>query len=159
MTTTASTMLSAAIRGFSQSLLAYAGAVHDRSTPVRVQFIILPSLHNSMLFSLRQAAGRRSPTYAAVKSRTVQCKWHFVGLGSISSTRVHAGSPVQVQTPTHWNLTGRSMNRSITRVIAQQYSPTTSVSLRYHSRKESFIRSLTLFKTPYYPTDAQIYNS
>jgi hypothetical protein len=50
------------------------------------------------------------------------------------------GSLVEIQTPTHWNLIGRSMNRPASCVVCQQYSSTTFIfiSLRFHSRKEKF---------------------
>jgi hypothetical protein len=44
------------------------------------------------------------------------------------------GSPIEIQTPGHWHLTGRPD----TCVIAQQYSSATFVSLHFHSRKEEF---------------------
>jgi hypothetical protein len=44
------------------------------------------------------------------------------------------GSPVEIQTSTHWSLIGRSMTAPHACVIAQQYSSTTFVSLRFHSR-------------------------
>jgi hypothetical protein len=47
------------------------------------------------------------------------------------------GSPVGIQTPSHWNLIVRSMT-SPPPVIAQQYSSATFVSLCSHSRTEKF---------------------
>jgi hypothetical protein len=51
-------------------------------------------------------------------------------------TRVN-GSPVEIQTPTHWNLTGRGTTAQ-PRAVAQQYSSTTFFLLRFDSRNEKF---------------------
>jgi hypothetical protein len=44
-------------------------------------------------------------------------------------------SPVQIQSPTHCNVIGRSI-AALPPVIAQQYSSTTITVLRVHSRKK-----------------------
>jgi len=48
-------------------------------------------------------------------------------------------SLVEIRTPTHWNLIGRSMTDPATRTIAQQHSSTTLVSVRFHSRNENSV--------------------
>jgi hypothetical protein len=48
---------------------------------------------------------------------------------------VHKGVKLKFGLHPPSNLIGRSMNRPIACVIAQQYSSATSVSLRFHSRK------------------------
>jgi hypothetical protein len=50
---------------------------------------------------------------------------------------MHKGSPVEIQTPAHWNLIDHSVTAPPP-VIAQQYSSATLVSLRLHcGRKNS----------------------
>jgi hypothetical protein len=44
---------------------------------------------------------------------------------------------VEIKTPTQWNLIGRSMTAPAACVIAPQYSSSTFVSLRSHSRKQN----------------------
>ena len=46
------------------------------------------------------------------------------------------GGPVEILH--NWNLIGRSMTAPITCAIPQQYSSTTFLSLRFHSRKEKY---------------------
>ena len=48
------------------------------------------------------------------------------------------GSAAEIQTRRHWNLICRSTISPPPEVVAQQYSSTTFVSLRFHSRKEKF---------------------
>jgi hypothetical protein len=55
------------------------------------------------------------------------------------------GLQLEFQTPaTHWKLFGRSTTAHVARVIAQQYSSATIVSLGFLSRKE---KCGALFKT------------
>ena len=52
-------------------------------------------------------------------------------------TRESSSKP-KAQTPTQWNLIGRRTTTITAYVIAQQYSSTTFVSSRLHSRKYKF---------------------
>lgn len=45
-------------------------------------------------------------------------------------------SQVEIETPTHWNLIGRSVTTLLPGTVAQQYSSTTFVLLWFHSCKE-----------------------
>ena len=45
-------------------------------------------------------------------------------------------SPVKIQTTAHWNPIGPQYDCATVCVIAQQYSSTTFVSLRFHFRQE-----------------------
>jgi hypothetical protein len=45
-------------------------------------------------------------------------------------------SPVKIQTPAHWNLIGPQYDCATVCVIAQWYSSTTLVSLRFHFCQE-----------------------
>jgi hypothetical protein len=47
-------------------------------------------------------------------------------------------NPAEIQTPTHWYLIGRSMTAPPPCVIAQQYFPSTLVSMRFNFLKENF---------------------
>ena len=59
------------------------------------------------------------------------------------------GTPAEIQIPTHRNPTGRR-KRPEARVIAQQCSSTTFVSLRFHSNKEKFGAHLKNFTLLYF---------
>jgi hypothetical protein len=47
-------------------------------------------------------------------------------------------STVEIQSTTNWNQIGHSMTCPANRVIAQQYSSATFISLRFHFCKETF---------------------
>jgi len=51
-------------------------------------------------------------------------------------------SPVNIQTPAHWNLIGPQYECATVCVMAQQYSSATFVSLRVHFRQEKILLAL-----------------
>lgn len=80
---------------------------------------------------------RHSPTwyiYIVICPR-VRCKSNFEQVETehlyVQLYAYIQGSPAEIKTPTRWNLIGRSVTAP-PHVIAQQYSPTTFVSLRFH---------------------------
>ena len=56
------------------------------------------------------------------------------------------GSIVEIQTPTHCNLIGRSLTAPTACFIAQQFSSVAFVSLHFHSRMKKFSAFQFLFK-------------
>jgi hypothetical protein len=74
---------------------------------------------------------------AVVTFRKYRCKSHFAQVGTeYTHGQLYVyiqGSPVEIQTPAHWKLSGRLAAC----VIAQQYSSSVFVSLRSHSEREN----------------------
>jgi hypothetical protein len=94
-----------------------------------------------------------SLNYAADIFPKIRCKSNFAQVG-FGCTYGHLytctqGSLVEIQTPTYSKLTGRSIT-ALLRVIAQQHSPATFVSLRFQIRKENFGMHFRTIITTFY---------
>jgi hypothetical protein len=90
-------------------------------------------------------ACRLSSTYAVVMSWKVLRKSNFVQVGNEGKCGHLCGyiqaSPVEIQTPTHWNLTGHSKTASLPVVSPNSNLPLPS-PLCFHCVKEKFVAIL-----------------
>jgi hypothetical protein len=116
---------------------------------VRPVFLFLPVLVTTSIYS-EELLGCAVFSLQPVSEGVRQCTYTFrkVRRGTnFAQVGIHhtygqlytyvQNSPAEVQTPKHWNVIDHSMS-AWQPVIAQQYPPATSQSLRFNPRKEKF---------------------
>jgi hypothetical protein len=83
---------------------------------------------------------RHSPSYAVVTFQKVRQKSEFSHVGTVVSyTRMYGTrDQIEVQTPTHWNLIGRSTTVALSMLSPISILPPLTVSLCFYPRKEKY---------------------